>query len=291
MKPAPFEYHVPRTLEEALTLLAELGDDAMALAGGQSLVPMLNLRLAYAEHLIDLNRLDELAYIRDEGDVLAVGAMTRQEVTLASHEVHASAPLMAEALPHVAYPAIRSRGTIGGSVANADPKAELPCVVVAAGGSVVLASASGRREVAGEEFFVGPYTTARSYDELVVEVRLPKPAEGAVTAFEEVSRSAGEFALTLVGVTLVCEADRCTRATIAVAGATGASTRARGAEQALIGAALTAETLASAARLVQDDIEPIGDGHGSADYRRRVTAVAARRALSRAAGQAMAVTA
>jgi aerobic carbon-monoxide dehydrogenase medium subunit len=291
MKPAPFEYHVPRTLDEALTLLAELGDDAMALAGGQSLVPMLNLRLAYAEHLIDLNRIGELAYIRDEDQVLAVGAMTRHEVALASEQVRVSAPLMAEALPHVAYPAIRSRGTVGGSIANADPKAELPCVLVAAGGTVVLASTSGRREVASEDFFIGPYTTSRRPEELVVEVRLPEPSPGATTAFEEVSRSAGEFALTLVGVTLEHEDDRCTRATIAVAGATGASTRARSAEQALVGAELTPEALASAAQLVKDDIEPLGDGHGSADYRRRVTGVAAKRALTRAAGQAMAVLA
>lgn len=285
MKPAPFTYHAPRTLDEAVALAAELGEDALPLAGGQSLVPMLNLRLAYADHLIDLNRIDELDYIRRENGTLVIGAMTRQEVAAASSDVRERSPLMFEALPYVAYPAIRSRGTVGGSIANADPKAELPCVLVAAGGTVVLASAGGRREVAGQDFFLGPYMTAREPGELVVEIRLPEPRASVVTAFEEVSRSAGEFALTLVGVTLEVEGDRCTRATIAVAGATAATTRARSAEAALAGGTLEPTVLAEAARLVKDDIEPIGDSHGSAAYRQRVTVIAARRALERAAAR------
>lgn len=286
MKPAPFAYHAPRTLDEAVALAVELGEDALPLAGGQSLVPMLNLRLAYADHLIDLNRIDELDYIRRENGTLVIGAMTRQEVAAASSDVRERSPLMFEALPYVAYPAIRSRGTVGGSIANADPKAELPCVLVAAGGTVVLASAGGRREVAGQDFFLGPYMTAREPGELVVEIRLPEPRASVVTAFEEVSRSAGEFALTLVGVTLEVEGNRCTTATIAVAGATGAPTPAPSAEAALAGGSLEPAALAEAARLVKDDIDAIGDSHGSAAYRGRITVVAARRALQRAAARA-----
>jgi CO/xanthine dehydrogenase FAD-binding subunit len=285
VKPAPFAYHAPVTLDEAVALAAELGDDALMLAGGQSLVPMLNLRLAYTDHLVDLNRISELAYIRRENGTLAIGAMTRQEEAATSREVRNHAPLVFEALPHVAYPAIRSRGTIGGSIANADPKAELPCVLVAAGGSVVLTSASGRRQLAAEEFFLGPYMTAREPGEILTEVRLPEPRPSAVSAFEEVSRSAGEFALALVGAAVEVEGRRCTKATVAVAGSTGAPTRARAVETAVVGSTLEPPTLAEAAEMLNEDIEPTGDIHGSAPYRRRVTVAATRRALERVAAR------
>lgn len=285
MKPAPFSYHAPSTLDEAVALAAEVGEDGLMLAGGQSLVPMLNLRLAFTDHLVDLNRVDELVYVRRDNGALAIGAMTRQEEAAASPVVRDQAPLMFEALPHVAYPAIRSRGTVGGSIANADPKAELPCVLAAARGSVVLVSTSGRRELSAEEFFLGPYMTAREPDEILTEVRLPEPRPGSAVAFEEVSRSAGEFALTLVGVALEIEARRCTKATVAVAGATSTPTRARAVEGALKDSTLEPATLAEAAERVNEDIEPVGDTHGSASYRRSITVVATRRALTRAAAR------
>jgi CO/xanthine dehydrogenase FAD-binding subunit len=189
VKPAAFQYARPRSLDEALALLAEHGDDATPLAGGQSLVPMMNLRLAQPALVVDLNDLAELAHVERRDGMLAVGALARQRDVERSPECRDLCPLMAEALRFVGTPQTRNRGTIGGNLAHADPTSELPAVVVACGGEVVLASRRGTRELPAADFFAGPHMTAREPDELLVEVRVPAFEPGTGWAFEELAWS------------------------------------------------------------------------------------------------------
>jgi aerobic carbon-monoxide dehydrogenase medium subunit len=284
MKPAVFAYHDPRSTAEVLDVLAEVGDDAALLSGGQSLMPMMNLRLAQPAHVIDLNRVEELAYIREDGDVVAVGAMTRHAAAERSAEVARSVPLLAQAIPHIAFPSIRARGTIGGSIAHADPNAELGCAAVALDATVVLASARARREVRAETFFTGAYMTDRASDELLVEVRFPGTS-GLHSDFGEYARKQGDFALVLVGVVLDLDGARCRQARIALGGVAPTPMRARKAEAALEGRELDDSMLAEAAALAAAEADPGSDIHASAAYRRRLVAVEVRRALSRALGR------
>ncbi len=198
MKPAAFEYARPGSLEEALALLAEHGDDATPLAGGQSLVPMMNMRLAQPLIVVDLNDVAELAYVERRGGQLAVGALARQRDVERSPECSDLCPIMAEALRFVGTPQTRNRGTIGGNLAHADPTSELPAVVAACGGEVVLTSRRGTRALAGTDFFAGPHMTAREPDELVVEVRVPAFAPGTGWAFEELAWSFTAHAIVAV---------------------------------------------------------------------------------------------
>ena len=206
MKPPRFEYHVPRALDEALALLASRGDRAKVLAGGQSLIPLLNFRLAHPEALVDINRIGDLAYVRANGDGLAIGALTRQHAVERSEIVRARAPILAEACRFIGHLPIRHRGTIGGSLAHADPASELPAAMVALEAQLTLASDRGRRTVSVESFFVGPLTTALGPGELLVEVRVPDPPRRTGGAFVEMARRAGDFAL--VGVAALRHARR-----------------------------------------------------------------------------------
>ena len=203
MKPSPFEYFVPGTVDEALALLAEHGDDARPLAGGQSLVPMMAFRLARPSVLIDLNHLGDLSDIRaDNGDV-SIGALVRERAAERSDLIARSVPLLARALPLIGHEAIRSRGTVGGSLAHSDPAAELPAVAVAAGARMIAtSSARGERTVAAEDFFVTHFTTVLEPDELLTEVRFPAVSGGTGVAFEEMARRHGDFAIVGVGVSL-----------------------------------------------------------------------------------------
>jgi CO/xanthine dehydrogenase FAD-binding subunit len=289
MKPARFGFHDPDDLDDALALTAQLGDDAAILAGGQSLVPMMNLRLVQPAAVIDLNRVAELRYVRAGADHVALGAMTRNRTLERDPEVALGAPLVAEAMPHVAYASIRARGTVGGSVAHADPAAELPCVLLAADASFVLAATAGRREVAATEFFVGPFTTARAPHELLVEIRVPAPVPGTVTGFAEFARKSGDFALALAAVTLTVQDGRCTRARVALGGVDSVPVRATSAERLLQGAPLEPALVEEAARAAAGDVDPTGDSHGSAAYRKRLVAVQVRRALEAAAARAGAI--
>ncbi|HEX5146714.1 MAG TPA: xanthine dehydrogenase family protein subunit M [Conexibacter sp.] len=286
MKPSRFDYHAPKDLAEALDLMGELGEDATPLAGGQSLVPMMNLRMAQPFALVDLNDVPDLAYVRREDDALAIGAMTRHRVAEHSPEVARDAPLIAVAERHVAYPVIRARGTVGGSVAHADPSAELSCVLIATDASVVLASTSGRRELRAEEYFAGPYMTHREPEELLVELRVPLAPPDTRFAFGEMARKAGDFALVLVAVALTMQDERCVRARVAVGGAGSVPVRAHAAEQALDGRQPTTALIADAARAAAQEVDVNGDAHGSAAYRRRLVEVEVRRALERAATNA-----
>jgi CO/xanthine dehydrogenase FAD-binding subunit len=269
VKPAAFAYCAVATVAEALTALADGGEDAVVLAGGQSLVPMLNLRLARPALLVDVSCVSELAGIEANGD-LRLGAATRQADALRSPAVAERAPLLVEALRHVGHPATRSRGTVGGSIAHADPAAELPAVLLALDGEATVVSAAGARTIPAASLFLGPFTTALAVGELLTGVRVPAPPAGARHGFAEIARRHGDFAL--AGAAVVVAPGRARVALFAVA---PAAFRATDAERALAQGAGAEE----AARLAAVAADPAGDAHATAAYRREAARVATLRAL------------
>jgi CO/xanthine dehydrogenase FAD-binding subunit len=288
MKPPSFLYACPRALDEALALLSEHGEAAKLLAGGQSLVPMMNLRLAEPRVLIDLNRLSELSYIRREGATLRVGAMTRHRDLEISAEVPLAEPLLVRAASEIGHLAIRNRGTIGGSVAHADPAAEWPLVAVALDARLLLRSAAGERTIAAREFFVGPLTTALGPTEMLTEVAFPVAPPASGFGFSELCRRPGDFAIVAVACRVARDGSGvCRSSTLAVGGAHGTPIHVAEVEGILGGSRGDADALRAAAEAVRRAVDPGGDVHGSADYRRRMAGVLARRAL----GEACAVAA
>jgi carbon-monoxide dehydrogenase medium subunit len=285
LKPTPFKYIAVETVEEAVAALGEYGDEAKVLAGGQSLVPLMNLRLAAPGVLVDVNRVAELQGIAANGTI-EIGAMTRQLVAERSSQVGEGAPLVTEALRHVAYPGIRSRGTVGGSIAHADPAAELPAVLLALGGEVFAQGPSGSRTIAADDLFVTYFTTALAPDEVLTQVRIPARTPGQRVAFQEVARKHGDFALAGVALSAEVEADGvCRAARVVLFGVADRPLRAAGAEAALVGSRLDAGAADKAAVAAQAEIEPKSDAHASAEYRREVTGVLVRRAVAQAAGE------
>lgn len=285
MKPAPFEYYAPTTVEEALAHLAEHGWDAKALAGGQSLIPMMNFRLAQPSVLVDLNNISELFYIRpNENGGLRVGAMTRQNQVEHDPLIAERAPLIQGAMPHLATPQIRSRGTFGGSIAHADPSAELVAASVALDGRFRLRSQTGERWVPAEEFFVGMFTTLLEPEELLVEIALPSMPPRSGWSFLEVARRHHDFAL--VGVAAVVnldEQDRCQQVRLVFFSVGDGPVLARQAAETLIGQTPTPEAIRAAADIAaQADIDPGSDIHASSKYRRHLANVLSRRALTQA---------
>ncbi len=287
MKPAPFAYHAPHTLDEALALLAEHGD-ARPLAGGQSLIPAMNFRLARPAALVDLGGVAELRYVREEGGVLVVGAMTSHAALERSDAVARLAPLVSEAIPHVAHPQIRNRGTVGGSLAHADPAAELPAVMVASEARLLLRGRAGERWLPAERFFVGLFATALVPGELLVAVELPAPAPRTGWAFAEVARRHGDYALVGVAASLTLDAEgRCARARIVLLSVGDGPTLAVRAAQALQGREPTDAAVRAAGDVAaHEDIDPPADIHASAAYRRQLAGVLTRRALTRAVARA-----
>jgi len=283
MKPPPFEYLDPRSVEEALALLKDHGEEAKVLAGGQSLVPLLNFRLARPRYLIDLNRIGALSYIREADGGLAIGAMTRQRVVERSPLVRQRCPLLTEAMPLIGHAQIRNRGTVGGSLAHADPAAELPAVVAALGGEFVVRGAAGQRVLTPEQFFVSYLTTALDASELLVEVRLPAWPPRTGWAFLEVSRRHGDFALVGVAAVLTLDgAGVCTHAALALTGVGPTPVLAEEAARGLVGHRPTPEAFREVGRRVSEDLRPDADLHASAEYRKHVAGVLTRRALARA---------
>jgi len=284
MKPPRFDYVLPRGVEEALSVLAQHGEEAKVLAGGQSLVPLLNFRLVRPAYLVDLNDVDGLGGVRVADGRLCIGAMTRQRAVETSALVRERCPLLAEAMPQIGHTQIRNRGTIGGSLAHGDPAAELPAVVAALGGELVLQSARGLRVLTPEQFFVGYLTTAAAPDELLVEVRLPVTPPRTGSAFLEVSRRHGDFALVGVAVTLtVDEAGVCIAGAIALTGVGPTPVVAREAARALVGVRPVPAAFEEAGRRVAAGVTPDGDLHASSEYRQHLAGVLTRRALARAA--------
>jgi len=283
-----FEYHAPDSLEEVLGLLAEYGDEAKVLAGGQSLVPLLAMRLARPAHLVDINQIPALRAIEERGDTIALGATVRQRVAEHSDAVRRCAPLLAEALPLVGHVAIRNRGTIGGSLAHADPAAEVPAVAVAVDGEVLLRSVQGERTVPAAELFAGYFTTALDAQECLIELRLPRWPAGAGWAFEEFTRRSGDFAIVGAAAMVCVDSEGViSHSRISLSGVADTPVRASVAEESLVGARPGPAAFSAAAEAATAKLAPPSDVHGSAAFRRHVAGVTVRRALARAAQRAM----
>jgi carbon-monoxide dehydrogenase medium subunit len=294
MKPVPFEYHRPASLAETFDLLDRYGDDGRLLAGGQSLVPALNLRLAAPRAVIDINRIPDLDAIRVTGEGLVIGALARQEALERSPLVREHAPLIAAAIPHVGHSAIRARGTFGGSLALADPAAELPACVVALGATIRVGRRGGTRDIAADDFFRGIYTTALGPGEIVTEILVPRPAAGWRWGFDELARRHGDFALAGVAAGMAGRGGAEGEPSGYQRGVTedlrlvfvGVGTRpvrARRAEAALAGRRADAEALAAAGRALDGDLDPPGDVHGSPALRRHLARVLLARVVGRLA--------
>lgn len=284
MKSPPFEYHRPATLAEALDLKRDLGGDARILAGGQSLVPLMHLRLAAPAQLIDINALAELAYVRRENGQLAVGARTRHAELLDSAGATAAAPLLARAVSHVGHAQIRHRGTVVGSIAHADPSAEIPAALLALGGTVTARSARAERTIAGADFLTGPFQTSLADDEIVTEVRFPTWPGDTGTAFLELCRVYHGFPVVGVAALVHLSGGTVDRAAVGLCGMAGNAITVP--VDGLVGNAPSAETIAAAAHDAVGGLEPPGDVHGSTSYRRRVGEAYVRRALVAAADDA-----
>jgi CO/xanthine dehydrogenase FAD-binding subunit len=281
VKPPPFEYHAPESLAEALDLLAQLGDDAKVLAGGQSLLPLLNLRLARPAHLVDINAVQELSQLGTWDGGLRIGALVRQRAAERSNLVRERAPLLAEALPLIGHPQIRNRGTVGGSLAHADPASELPAAALALDAQLVARSARGERVIEPAAFFKSFLTTALEPDELLVETRWPGVPAGTGSAYLEVSRRHGDFAMVGVACTVRLDAaGSIADARLAYTGAAPVPVRAQQAERELQGQPPTEATFATAAERAADSLDPESDVHAPAAYRRHVAKVLTRRALA-----------
>ena len=286
MKLPSFDYEAPATVAEAVELLAEHQDDASVLAGGQSLIPLLALRLARPAVLIDINGLTELSGMSVTGGQVAIGAMTREFVAEESAAVADAVPLLAAALPLIGHEAIRSRGTIGGSLAHADPAAELPAVARALDAEFVVRGQSGDRVIPAAEWFEGYLTTSRRSDEILTEVRFPAAAPHAGVSFQEVARRHGDFAIVGLAASLTLIDGTISDARLAFAGIADVPVRAAGAEDFLVGERPSAELFEEAARLATADLDPPADLHGSSDYRKKIAATLVRRCLQAAAHNA-----
>ncbi len=283
VKPARFDYHAPDSLEEALNLLDEYGSDASILAGGQSLMPLMNMRFIEKQAIIDINGLSELDYIRSGEEQLRIGARVRQFQVEGSPEVERLAPLMHQSMPLVGHEAIRSRGTIAGSLAHADPSAELPAVWVTLGGSLTLSSVDGDRSVPADDFFITYLTTDVEPNEMVTEVQLPVRSERTGYAIEEFTRRHGDFAIVLTAAEVAVEPDGAVaEATLSVGGVEGSPVKMPEVTDGLIGSTPTEENLQSACEEISELVNPESDIHASAEYRQDLSVTLSKRALNRA---------
>jgi carbon-monoxide dehydrogenase medium subunit len=285
MKPAPFEYHAPTTVAEAAELLASL-DDAKPLAGGQSLIPLLALRLTRFQHLIDLGRIDELRGIQRGNGTVTIGAMTTDAEVGSSDVVASGVPLVAKATPLIGHFQIRNRGTLGGSIAHADPSAEYPAVAAALDATMVLSSGSGSRRVSAADFFQSTFMTSISDDEILTAVEFPVWEGAAGFGVYEVARRHGDFALVGAMAGVSVEGDRVNKAAVALFGVAGTPYRAGTAEAALVGSSSGAADPAEIGRLAASELDPPGDIHASGPYRRQIAAVVVERALRAALEEA-----
>jgi len=288
MKLPPFDYEAPQTVSEAVELLAEHGDEASVLAGGQSLIPLLALRLARPAMLIDINGVRDLSGVSATDGWLAIGAMTREYAAEESETVADAVPLLAAALPLIGHEAIRSRGMIGGSLAHADPAGELPAVARALDAQFVVRGPAGMRVIPAEEWFEGFLTTSRGPDELLVEVRFPTAGPGTGVSFQEVARRHGDFAIVGLAASLTLSDGVISDARLAFAGLSDVPLRATAAEDLLTGQRPSAELFDEAARRATDEADPPADLQGSSEYRKTVAAALVRRGLRAAADHSQA---
>ncbi len=284
MKPAPFRYFAARSIEQALQLKAEHGDEARFLAGGQSLVPTMNFRLTQPALLIDINPLTACAGVaKNSAQRVRIGALTRYRSLERDDAIARDLPLVHEALPHIAHPQIRNRGTIGGNLAHADPASEMPAIVLALAGRLRAQSVRGERWIAAAEFFTGALSTALEADEMLMEVELPAALPGSGACFMEIARRRGDFAIIGVACTVELDADgRCRQARIGLCNAADGPVLAAQASASLAGRKIGAAEIEQAAALVQGEIDPGGNVHAGKEYQRHVAGVLTARALKTA---------
>jgi len=282
MIPAAFDYHAPTSLDEALRLLGS-SDDVKVLAGGQSLIPVMRLRLAAPETVVDLGKIDQLRGIREDGDALVIGAMTPHAVVATDPLVHEHARVLAEAAKTVADPQVRHRGTFGGSLVHADPAGDMPAPTLALGAEFVVAGSGGTRTVAADDFFEGIFTTAVGEDEVLVEVRVPKHT-GWGGHYEKFTRVAQQWSIVAVGAAVRVDGGNIAEARIGLTNMGSTPIRARAVEEALAGQPASAEAVRAAAARAAEGTDPPSDTNGDADYRRHLASVLTGRAVLAAAG-------
>jgi carbon-monoxide dehydrogenase medium subunit len=284
MKPAPFEHHAPHSIDQALELMREHGDEAKILAGGQSLVPAMNFRVVQPAVLVDINRVPELNYIREDGDVLRIGAMTREKQLEFDPLVAKRTPLLAEAVPFIAHPQIRNRGTIGGSLVNADPAAELPVLMLALNARLKACKVSDERWIEAHDFFVGMFTTALDADEMLIEIEIPAMSARTGWSFMEVAPRAGDYALMGVAALLTLGEDRtCIQTKLVYLNAGDGPVNAIETAKFLEGQTLNEKLIESAAALAsENEITPFGNIHASPEFQRHLAKVLTKKALKQA---------
>ncbi len=272
MKPAPFEYFDPMKKEEVFKLLDKLGDDAKLLAGGQSLLPMINFRLARPEFLIDINKLDELDFITEESGYISLGALTRESAIEDSELIKSKIPILSEAVKYIAFLPIRNKGTLGGSIAHADPSAELCLIMIALQAQIKIESSKDTRWVDAEDFFLTYLTTVLEPHELITEIRIPIPPAGTIHSFQSFSRRHGDFAIVSVAVMLeINDGGICESAKIALGSVNPTPFRATQAEDMLIGKKVDKKLIEAVANEAAEASDPDPDLHSSADYKREMT--------------------
>ena len=286
MIPGPFSYHRPTSVEDAVKLFSDYGDDARALAGGHSLIPMMKLRLATPEHLIDLRDIPDLKGIRRDGNSITIGAMTTQHDLLASDDIAGAIPILHEAALLIADPQVRYMGTIGGNVANGDPGNDLPALMMTLGASYQLQGAAGRRAVPAAEFYQGAYFTALEPGEILTAISIPLPAPGHGYAYEKLKRKVGDYATAAAAVLLTMAGGKVASCSIGLTNVAETPLLATAAAQAVLGTALDDETLRKAAAAAADIMSPAADSRGPVEYRKHVGGIMVMRALTRAAARA-----
>lgn len=285
--PAAFDYHVAKTVDEAIALLGQYGDDAKLLAGGHSLVPTMKLRLSQPEHLIDIGRIAGLAYIREEQGHVALGAMTTYRQIETSALLHRNFALLPEGTSLIGDQQVRNRGTIGGSVAHSDPAADMPGLVLALKATIVVRGPKGQREIAADNFFQDLFVTALASNEVVTEIRLPLLPAHSGSAYEKLANRASHYAVVGCAAVVTLSANKtCQAASVVITGASVKATRASAVEHALVGKVLDEATIAAAASHAADGLELVEDIHGSKAYRAQMATVMVKRALARAVERA-----
>jgi carbon-monoxide dehydrogenase medium subunit len=285
--PAAFDYHVAKTVDDAVALLEQYGDEAKLLAGGHSLLPTMKLRMAQPGHLIDLGRIDGLSYIREEGDHIAIGALTTYSKIERSDILRRHFALLPEGTEQIGDQQVRNRGTIGGSVAHSDPAADMPGLVLALKAVIVAQGPNGKREIAADDFFLDLFTTALEANEVITEIRVPRLPAHSGSAYEKLANRASHYAIAGSAAVVTLNPDgTCASASVVITGASVKPTRASAVEAALVGKKLDEATIAEAASHAAEGLELVEDIHGSKAYRAQMTAVVTRRALTRAAGRA-----
>ncbi len=286
MIPGPFDYHRPASVADAVKLLAELGDEARPLAGGHSLIPMMKLRMASPEHLVDLGAIAALKGICRDSDAIVIGAMTTQHELLASSEIATSLPILIEAAELIADPQVRYRGTIGGNVANGDPGNDMPALMMTLGATYRLEGASGTRDVAARDFYQAAYFTALEAGEILTAVSVPVPAAGHGHAYEKLKRKVGDYATAAAAVVLSLSGGKVAHCSIGLTNLADTPLLAEEAAAALVGTTLDDAAIDRAVELARGIMAPAADGRGPVDYKIHVGGVMVARAIRRAAARA-----